>query len=317
MADPQNLARIKAGAGKYWGTTQDYSKLSPFVTHDPNFAGTAKNGEPLFMDENGDVYTRIPTGPGKEIRMYASKFPPGSKEAISGVPVEDELKAQASRDAQARLLSVIQAQDAIDDYNQKLAAFQKGGGQINDWQRGALAAIENTGTGPIENWNRWWATHAGGLNQEIIDLDLARQTAANLATQSITKTVPESQKLASTLQLPSVTDNLANQKLKMDQAQRTMLREIQTLSQMYPYANQGLRDLEARILKAHGVQPDPNKSVFSGATPSPTATPGATPRKPTYQEAQAAPQINSPEDVKRYSSGTLVRDMDGKLKYVP
>jgi hypothetical protein len=239
MQDPQNLARIKAGAGKYWGATQDYSNLSPFVTKDQNFAGTAKNGEPLFMDENGDVYTRIPTGPGKEIRMYASKFPPGSKEAISGVPVEDEMKMAASRDAQARLLSIIQAQQAMDDYNDKLTKFQKGGGQISDWQRAALAGFASTGTAPWDLAGKWAAGTFGGLNDEMKNLELARQTATNLATQSITKNIPDSEKVASTLQLPAVSDSLDNQRLKMNQLQTTLSRELQTLSELYPYANAG------------------------------------------------------------------------------
>jgi outer membrane biosynthesis protein TonB len=330
----QNAA-FKANIAKYGGasvlgTDQDYSGLDTSVTQDPNFAGLGKGGRPVFFDpKENRFYYKDDTAPGTEVRHYKGALP-GNKD--DNLEVVDENKANITRDAQTRLAALIQAQHQITDYQNQLQNFRKNNLQdINPAQRLVLAKqMQASGPGLWDSLLKAGANAAAPgmhISDEIYNLEAARNNVANLAGQASSRNLPESERTRSTLELPDIQDDLQTQERKINAIQARLQDEAATYYKMYPFANKWLKDSEAEAMgperaKALGLIKGGRTSGFTAQpaaqpSPKPSASPSPTPRKPTVEEAQAAPQINTPDDVKKYRSGTLVRDTDGKLKYVP
>ena len=300
---------------------QDYSELDAYTTNDPNFAGT-RWGKPIFMD-NADhkVYMRDETAPGKEIRHYADAAP-GTHEADNGVPFENTDKVTAAQEAHEQMQSLLQAQESINNWKQKLIGYQQKFGDEPWWQRAAVEAKMSGDTG-------WQATLAktaagwAGVTPDMESLDAAREQLKVPYIASFTKgkeglRIPSSEVEG----MPTANDDFTTQLTKVRAMEAKLQTQAKSLQTLYPNASKDSNRLLQMVKTGLGQKEiQPSASASPAATP--TATPAATPtpssrKQPTHQEAQSAPVVRTPEDVKKYPSGTLVRDgLDGRLKYIP
>jgi hypothetical protein len=318
----KNEARIDRFAKQYQSGPQDYSMLDPYVANDANFAGLT-NGIPIFLGPDNRVYMRDETGPGKEVRHFADALP-GSPEAKNGVPVVDEQAGQVARDAQKRMLALLQTQDAMDGWRKQLHDYQGANQDLTPIQRAELEEVQSNAsdwTGRLVKTGAQMLEGPLHITQPMKDLDAARARLATAYTQAVTNNIPNSDAIKNTLYLPNTSDDFATQVGKVNALQAQMESEARALQVMYPYGNKDLEALLKRMGRQGGAtQPGPQQNAPAGSTVRPAATPGASPSasKATYDEARNAPVVRTQEDVKKYPSGTLVRDnSDGKLKRIP
>jgi hypothetical protein len=296
----------------------DYSTVPLSLRNDPNFAGFSPNGQPLFVDpgRNGDIYAREHLGLGHERRWYSQPF--NAKEATEGTDVQDDAKAAMSRDAAQRLTSLIPSFQAIKDYQDALDKYQKVYGNIDEGQRRALVELNKTGTDIGTQISKGWSGMFGNVNPDLAKLEQLRNAAVNASTQALNKSLTNPQTAAS-LQTPMTLDSIDLQRSRMNTIQTSLLREFQTLRALYPYSASTLKELGTNVLRNAGIPENvdmvnPTRGLSTAPKPTSAAASSGT---LTYEQAQAAPQIRTLEDIKKYPSHTLVRDLDGKLHYTP
>jgi hypothetical protein len=319
LQDQAFVDRIKAqGGDKFLAPTQDFSQVSPDDRNDPNFAGVSRsdaNHPPraIFMDSRG-LYIRNDDAPGEETRHYFNAVY-GQPDYEAGVK-HSELKP-LYEEAQTKLTGILEAKSALEDYRAKAQNFQKMG-QGENWLQAQELAVQNDPEAP------WWQrliAHGGGalpgptnVTPEMRDLDEARNRVGVTMTQGILKGVSAREAMKVGLPpLPLTTDPLEVQLQKAKGLEDYINAQTNAIYSQNPTVARWLRQSQQNQEKARAGQ-----SAAASASPSASPSPSATPaRQPTYEEAQAAPQIKTTEDLKKYKSGTLVRDLDGKLKYIP
>jgi hypothetical protein len=310
FANPNRRAAIqKYVADKhYLSGDQDYSKVDPYISHDPSFAGL-DGGVPVFMDEDNKPYYRDESQPGKGVKHYFEE-PAGTEVAKNGHPYEEPDKMQAAQDARDQLTAMLQTQEAINKWKQLQAAYAKANGDEAWYQRPLLAA-KMSGD---EGWQAAIAkalSGAVGITPKMEELDAARNNMVIPYKTSFEKS-KEGLRIsgAEIGGVPTASDDFTTQVTKVQAMEDQLRSRADALRMKYPYASQKVEQLLGMIRSGEAPQ------TRSAGTPARSgATPGATPSAQVSQaEIDAAPHPKTAADLAQLKSGDLFIDLDGKPK---
>jgi hypothetical protein len=215
----------------------------------------------------------------------------------------EKAKAAMSRDAQARMLALMQTKDAIDEWRTEVQKFKdlNPGGEDN-LQRLGLQTLLSGATDPVSNAMRTVVQMIQGapglgpglnITRSMKDLDAARARIAYEYSQAASKNLPTSEAVRTSLNLPLTADDFDTQESRVNGIEKGIADEARTLQVMYPYGNKQLETILKRIAKTKGTTGQAaQQSASAGSTARSTATPTPSPSAAATQ----APDVTGDAD---------------------